>query len=59
MKKKKYERKSKLQDKKRHCKGHVGTVILGLLAVYGLNTLGTILCYQFIFWHIRAGSGSQ
>ena len=41
-----YEKKStkeiKLQAKK-SLQGHVGTVILGLLAVYGLNTLGTIL----------------
>ena len=41
-----YEKRStkeiKLQAKK-SLQGHVGTVILGLLAVYGLNTLGTIL----------------
>ncbi len=40
--KKKYRRKSNCRQKKA-LQGHVGTVILGLLAVYGLNTLGTIL----------------
>ena len=56
--KKRSTKEIKLQAKK-SLQGHVGTVILGLLAVYGLNTLGTILFYQFVFWHIRAGSGSQ
>ena len=51
--KKRSTKEIKLQAKKA-LQGHVGTVILGLLAVYGLNTF-----YQFIFWHIRAGSGSQ
>lgn len=40
--KKRSTKEIKLQAKKA-LQGHVGTVILGLLAVYGLNTLGTIL----------------
>ena len=40
--KKRSTKEIKLQAKK-SLQGHVGTVILGLLAVYGLNTLGTIL----------------
>ena len=31
------------QQAKMALQGHLGTVILGLLAVYGLNMLGTIL----------------
>ena len=31
------------QQAKKALQGHIGTVILGLLAVYGLNMLGTIL----------------
>ena len=40
--KKRSTKEIKLQAKKA-LQGHVGTVILGILAVYGLNTLGTIL----------------
>ena len=56
--KKRSTKEIKLQAKKA-LQGHVGTVILGLLAVYGLNTVRNNPFYQFIFWHIRAGSGSQ
>ena len=42
MKKKKYEG-NQTAGKKKALQGHVGTVLLGLLAVYGLNMLGTIL----------------
>ena len=51
-----YEKRStkeiKLQAKK-SLQGHVGTVILGLLAVYGLNTLGTILSTNYFLAHPR------
>ena len=40
--KKRSTKEIKLQAKKA-LQGHVGTVLLGLLAVYGLNMLGTIL----------------
>ena len=39
--KKRSTKEIKLQAKK-SLQGHVGTVILGLLAVYGLNTLGSV-----------------
>ena len=50
--KKRSTKEIKLQAKKA-LQGHVGTVILGLLAVYGLNTLGTILLPIYFLAHPR------